>query len=137
MIAFENITKLYPGAARPALDSVSLEVRRGEILVLLGGSGSGKTTLLKMVNRLVEPDRGTVTVDGRNVVELEPTALRRRCGYVMQEAGLLPHLDAADNITLLLKLAGQTSAMRAARGTELLRLVQLDPAEFESRFPRQ
>jgi len=137
MISFDHITKHYPGSAQPALDRITLEVERGETLVLLGGSGSGKTTLLRLVNRLIEPDHGTVRVEGRDIAELGPVALRRRCGYVLQEAGLLPHLTVADNITLLLKITGETDAASRARADELLRLVQLDPAEFALRFPRQ
>jgi len=137
MIAFDGITKHYPGTERPALDHVTLQAHQGEILVLLGGSGSGKTTLLRLANRLIEPDHGTVRVEGRDIAGLDPIALRRRCGYVLQETGLLTHLTVADNITLLPKIVGWTAARRQARAEELLRLVQLDPAIFALRFPRQ
>ncbi len=137
MISFERVTKHYPGASRPALDAITLEARPGEILVLLGGSGSGKTTLLNLTNRLLEPDHGIVRVEGHDIAHLDPIPLRRRCGYVLQDAGLLPHLSVADNISLLLHSSGWKKTAIAARVTELLHLVQLDPAEYAPRFPRQ
>jgi len=146
MIVFEQVTKSYPGVSAPILDRVSLEVKTGEIMVLLGASGSGKTTLLRLVNRLLDPDGGIVRVDGRDAASLDVIPLRRRCGYVLQDAGLLPHLNVDQNIELLPSVAepisrfdprrAQLLAERRKRSRELLKLVGLSEALAE-RFPRQ
>ena len=90
MIELERLGKRYADVA--AVEDLSLQVARGELLVLLGGSGSGKTTTLKMVNRLIEPSAGCVRIAGRDTRELAPHALRRRIGYSFQQVGLFPHL---------------------------------------------
>jgi osmoprotectant transport system ATP-binding protein len=146
MIAFEKVTKTYPGLSSPILDQVSLEVRDGEIMVLLGPSGCGKTTLLKLVNRLLDPDRGVVRIDGHDATALDVISLRRRCGYVLQEAGLLPHLNIEENIELLPSVTervfwfdsrrARLRAERRDRSRELLKLVGLSD-ELAERFPRQ
>jgi osmoprotectant transport system ATP-binding protein len=146
MITFEKVTKTYPGLATPTLDRVSLEVRSGEIMVLLGSSGSGKTTLLRLVNRLLDSDSGVVSLDGHDVTGLDVISLRRRCGYVLQEAGLLPHLNVAENIELLPSVMERVSwfdsrrprlqAARREHARELLKLVGLSE-DLTGRFPRQ
>jgi osmoprotectant transport system ATP-binding protein len=144
MIAFEQVTKCYPGGGSKVLDRVSLQAATGEITMLLGASGSGKTTLLRLVNRLLEPDEGRVLVDGQNVAGQEVIGLRRRCGYVLQDPGLLPHLDVAANIELLPAVvakshgneAREARAVRGERARELLTLVGLS-ADFAARFPRE
>src|SRR5215472_16779880 len=137
-IAFHEITKRYPGAAKPAVDAVSFTVTQGSTCMLVGTSGSGKTTLLRMVNRLIEPTSGEILIDGKNVLQENPIQLRRRIGYVIQQVGLLPHMTIAENIRVTAEIAGGWNKRRlAARVDELLELVGLPPAEFRKRFPRQ
>jgi osmoprotectant transport system ATP-binding protein len=133
-ISFVDVVKRY-GDTR-ALDRVSLAVRRGEFLAVVGPSGSGKTTLLRMINRLSQPDSGSVLIGGDNIETLDPILLRRRIGYVFQGVGLFPHLTVAENIVITPKLLGWDSVRRAARARELLSLVQLDEG-FANRFPHQ
>lgn len=136
-IAFDNVTKLYPGAAHPAVDAVSFTVREGAICMLLGTSGSGKTTLLRMVNRLIDPTSGRILIDGKATVEQDPIALRRGIGYVIQQVGLFPHLTIEDNVRVVPSILGKSKRETAARVDELLHLVGLDPQEYRSRYPRQ
>ena len=91
-IVFREVTKRYPGRAKPAVDHLSLVVPAGEICVLVGPSGAGKTTAMKMVNRLIDITEGDITIDGRSVRSLDPTELRRGIGYVIQQVGLFPHM---------------------------------------------
>lgn len=137
MIAFREVTKAYPGAGRPAVSAVTFDVPPGVICMILGSSGSGKTTLLRMVNRLIEPTAGTILIDGANIHDEDPIALRRRIGYVIQQIGLFPHMTVAENIRVTAEVAGWPAARLAGRVEELLRLVGLDPAEYAARFPRQ
>jgi osmoprotectant transport system ATP-binding protein len=134
--ALIDVTKQFPGGVA-ALDRISLSVLEGEMLVLLGSSGSGKTTALKTINRLVRADRGQVTVLGRDVESWDPIVLRRSIGYVIQEAGLLPHLTVAENVGIVPRLLGWDPSRREARTRELLELVGLDPERFASALPRQ
>jgi osmoprotectant transport system ATP-binding protein len=131
-----EVTKRFPGGA-VALDRISLSVAEGEILVLLGTSGSGKTTALKTINRLVRPDSGHVTVLGRDAESWDPIVLRRSIGYVIQEAGLLPHLTVGGNVGIVPRLLGWEPARREARTRALLELVGLDPDRFAAALPRQ
>ena len=124
-VAFEGVSKTYAKGAR-AVDGVSLEIAGGSFVALVGASGSGKSTLLKMVNRLIEPSEGRVTIDGEPV-DAEPAhLLRRRIGYVFQNVGLFPHLTVGENVAIGLKLAGTRD--RGARVAELLQLVDLPEA---------
>jgi osmoprotectant transport system ATP-binding protein len=120
---------------RLAVRSLSLEVARGELLVLLGASGSGKTTTLKMINRLIEPSEGAVRIDGRDTRESPAHELRRRIGYCFQQIGLFPHLSVEQNIAVTPTLLGWESARTAARIDALLELVELEPAEFRALRP--
>jgi osmoprotectant transport system ATP-binding protein len=131
-----DVHKRYPTGA-DALDGISLRVEEGGVLVLLGTSGSGKTTALKTVNRLVDPDAGRVAVLGRDVKDWDPIALRRGIGYVIQEAGLLPHMTVEQNVALVPLLLGWPEERRRARVRELLTLVGLDPDRFAPLAPRQ
>jgi osmoprotectant transport system ATP-binding protein len=135
VVRLERVSKRF-GAAR-AVDEVSLRVGSGETVVLIGPSGCGKTTTLKMINRLVEPDAGTVRVRGQDVRTLDPVALRRSVGYVIQQVGLFPHMTVEANVTIVLRLLGRDPARRRARAGELLELVGLPAAEFLERYPRQ
>jgi osmoprotectant transport system ATP-binding protein len=113
---------------------VTLEIAEREFLVLIGTSGGGKTTLLKLINRLVEPTKGDVRVDGVNIAEGDAVQLRRRIGYVFQSVGLFPHLTVAENIGVTLRLLGWDKAAVAARVTEMLDLVRL-PHDLAERLP--
>ena len=104
--------------------------------VLLGSSGCGKTTLLRMVNRMVEPTGGRILLDGEDVLTRDPVGLRRSIGYVMQNAGLLPHRRVIDNITLVPRLIGTDGRRAAERARELMDLLGLDP-DLARRYPRQ
>ena len=119
---------------RAALRDVDLSVAPGAFTALVGGSGSGKTTLLKTVNRLVAPDAGTVRVEGADVRGAPGPELRRRIGFVFQEAGLFPHMSVAENIALPLRLLRRAPAEREARVGELLDMVAL-PRELAGRAP--
>ena len=136
MIVLEHVSKSYDGG-KFAVQDVSLEVPRGQLLVLLGGSGSGKTTTLKMINRLIEPTGGRVLVNGKNVLEGDPVQLRRRIGYVLQGSGLFPHMTVAENIAVVPKLLHWSADKTAKRVDELLNLVHLPAEQYRSRLPRQ
>ena len=105
--------------------------------MLIGPSGCGKTTTMRIINRMIEPDSGTVTVNGRNVMDVDPVTLRRHIGYVIQQIGLFPHWSIADNIATVPKLLGWDEKKIAARVDELLALVGMDPAIYRGRFPRE
>ena len=129
----EQVSKRYGSVL--ALDNVSLDVRRGESVVLVGESGSGKTTLLRCFNRLVDPDAGRILVEETNAAALDPIALRRRVGYVPQDGGLLPHWRVQRNVELVPWLRGVENARELA--SEALQLVGLDPDVFAERWPRE
>jgi osmoprotectant transport system ATP-binding protein len=137
VVRFSRVTYSVPGLAAPIIDAIDLEVRRGETLVLLGESGCGKTTTLRLVNRLLEPTAGEVTVEGRDTREWNPIELRRQTGYVIQDAGLFPHFTVARNVGLVPTLEGWTQARVGERVIELLRLVGLDPERFAARYPSE
>ncbi len=119
------------------LRDLSFTVEPGETVVLLGRSGSGKTTALKLVNRLLEPGGGAVLVEGKATVEWDPTRLRRRIGYVIQETGLFPHFTVAENVGLVPRLEGWPADRIRARVDELLERMDLPPAEYRGRYPRE
>ena len=134
MIRLEAVTKRYQGAVNPAVDSLYLEIPRGEVVVLVGPSGCGKTTILKMINRLTEPTSGVIELDGRDVTSVEPHVLRRGIGYVIQQIGLFPHRTIADNIAAVPRLLGWDKGRIDERVDELVELVGLDP-EMARRYP--
>ncbi len=119
------------------LSGLSFSVSRGETLVLLGESGCGKTTTLKMVNRLLTPTRGEVSVDGKATTKWDPIKLRRRTGYVLQEGGLFPHFTVERNIALVPSLEKWSADKTQYRTEQLLDLVGLEPKKFSRRFPRE
>jgi osmoprotectant transport system ATP-binding protein len=135
-IEFLNVSFAVPGG-HAILDSVNLSVNQGETLVLLGRSGSGKTTALKLINRLLEPTGGSVRVDGRTTLDWDPILLRRRIGYVIQEAGLFPHFTVEQNVALVPRLENHPRERVQIRVAELLKLVGLEPAQFARRYPRE
>jgi osmoprotectant transport system ATP-binding protein len=137
-VEFRRVTKRYgPDGTPPAVSDLSLTVEPGEICALVGPSGGGKTTSLKMVNRLVEPTAGQVLIDGRDVAEADPTELRRRIGYVIQQVGLFPHRTIAQNVGTVPRLLGWPDRRVRERVDELLLLIGLDPAGVRDRYPSQ
>ena len=123
--------------ARVIVFAISLEIPRGETLVLLGRSGSGKTTLLKLMNGMLLPTKGEVLVQERSTADWDPISLRRSIGYVIQDAGLFPHFTVAENVALVPTLENWDAARTAARVDEMLQLVGLEPREFAHRRPRE
>ncbi len=136
-LVYDHVTKTYPGAASPAVDGVSFSVPTDQFMVFLGPSGCGKTTLLKMTNRLIEPDAGTIALDGVDARQMEVAGLRRRMGYVIQQVGLFPHMTVAQNIAVVPDLLGWDKGRISARVDELLELVNLAPGSFRGRYPAQ
>ena len=122
---------------RPVLRDVTLGVRDGEVVALVGRSGSGKTTLLRLVNRLADADRGTVQVSGRDVAAWDAITLRRQVGYAIQDVGLFPHFTVGDNVATVPRLLEWPPDRVAARVDELLTLVGLEPSQFRGRWPDQ
>jgi osmoprotectant transport system ATP-binding protein len=136
VVALEHVTKRYgPPGSPDAVSDLSLTVPAGEICVLVGPSGCGKTTTMKMVNRLVEPTSGRITIDGEDVAALPAVELRRRIGYVIQQVGLFPHLTVAENVAVVPRLLRWPAQRVRARVDELLDLVGLDPATYGPRYP--
>lgn len=136
-IVLDRVTKRYPDHPEPAVDEVSMTIPAGEIVVLVGPSGCGKTTTMRMINRLIEPTSGTVTIGGRDAAAIDADALRRGIGYSIQQAGLFPHLTVAKNIATVPGLLGWDRRRAADRTDEMLTLVGLDPAIYRNRYPRQ
>ena len=118
------------------LQNLNLHIPAGQITVFVGPSGCGKTTSLRMINRMVEPNSGTITIDGVNVHEKNPYELRRGIGYVMQQGGLMPHRTVAQNIATVPRLLGASRKEAQARALELLEVVGLDPS-YAKRYPSQ
>lgn len=133
MLEARDIHKRFAGTV--ALAGVSVQVAHGECVAIVGESGSGKTTLLRTFNRLVDPDNGSVAVNGVDVASTNPVLLRRSIGYVPQDGGLLPHWRVLRNVALVPWLAGAPDA--DARARDALQLVSLDPDVFADRWPKQ
>ncbi|MFM9106832.1 MAG: ABC transporter ATP-binding protein [Chloroflexota bacterium] len=136
-IAYRGVTKRWPGADRPAVDDVTLDLRPGQFTVLLGPSGCGKTTLLKLTNRLYDPDAGEVLIDGAPVASVPAPELRRHIGYVIQQAGLFPHYRVEDNVAVVPRLLGWDRRRIDARVDDLLTLAGLPPDRYRRRYPSQ
>ena len=136
LVEFREVSFAVDGGL-PIIDRLNLEVQRGETLVLLGESGCGKTTTLRLVNRLLTPTLGQVLVEGRATTAWDAIRLRRRTGYVIQDAGLFPHFNVADNVALVPRLDGWDDARSDERVRELLQLVGLNPENFMTRYPSE
>ena len=138
VVAFEHVTKRYGGPEAPsAVTDLTLTVPAGEICVLVGPSGCGKTTSMKMVNRLIEPTSGRITIGGEDVASLPAVELRRRIGYVIQQVGLFPHLTVGENVAVVPRLLGWSPGRVRARSDELLDLIGLEPAGYRDRYPTE
>jgi osmoprotectant transport system ATP-binding protein len=137
MIELTHLTKRFPGGAFAAVDDLTLFIGEGEICVLIGPSGCGKTTTMRMINRLIEPDGGTVRIAGRDVTGSDPVQLRRSVGYVIQQVGLFPHMTIAQNVATVPRLLGWDARRIDRRVDELLARVDMEPARYRDRYPRE
>jgi osmoprotectant transport system ATP-binding protein len=135
MITFDNVSKVYPDGT-VAVDQLTITAPNGKITTLVGPSGCGKTTSMRMINRLIEPTSGSITLDGVDTQTLDKVALRRRIGYVIQNAGLFPHRTVVDNVAALPRLLGGGKKETRSAAMELLERVGLD-AKFAKRYPWQ
>ncbi len=134
MIDVKELSKSFQH--KTAVDRISFNLKEGETLVLLGTSGSGKTTTLRMINRLTDPDKGTVLIDGKNIMDQDAENLRRGMGYVLQNYGLFPHFTVAENIAIVPKLLKWPKAQINQRTDELLTKLQLPPAQYRKKYPK-
>ena len=135
MIEFSSVSKRYSDGNVP-VDDLNLQIPAGQITVLVGPSGCGKTTSLRMINRMVEPTSGTITIDGKDIATTPPATLRRGIGYVIQHAGLFPHRTIADNIATVPRLTGTSRAQAREEALALMDRVGLD-RDLAGRYPAQ
>ena len=135
MLSFKNISKTY-GGSKKAVDNISLDINEGEFIAFIGTSGSGKTTALRMINRMIEPTSGTITINGEDISKKNPVELRRGIGYVIQQIGLLPHMTIKENITLVPRLLKWSDEDKDEKARELIKLVDL-PEEYLDRYPSE
>ncbi|OMF79278.1 ABC transporter ATP-binding protein [Paenibacillus glucanolyticus] len=135
-IVFDGVSKTFPKASKPSVNETSLVIDQGSFVTILGASGCGKTTLLKMVNRIIEPTSGTISIFGKDIRQQPLTELRRSIGYVIQQIGLFPHMTIEQNIAAVPHILGWDRGRVEARVKELLELVHL-PESFRNRYPRQ
>ena len=133
-IEFSQVTKRY--GANTVVDNLTLSIPAGETTVFVGSSGCGKTTTLRMINRMVEPQEGTITIGGQNIADQDPYKLRRSIGYVMQSGGLLPHRTVLENVMTVPLLNGAPKPQAKERALDLLGTVGLD-ASLAQRYPAQ
>jgi osmoprotectant transport system ATP-binding protein len=136
VVTLEHVSKRYGPTGTPlAVSDLSLSIPAGEICVLVGPSGCGKTTTMKIINRLIDPTSGRITIDGEDVMAMPPVELRRRIGYVIQQVGLFPHLTVGENVAVVPRLLRWPEARVRGRVEELLDLVRLEPANYRDRYP--
>jgi osmoprotectant transport system ATP-binding protein len=136
-IRLEDLGKRFPGQREPAVDSLSMEIPEGEIVIFVGPSGCGKTTTMKLINRLIEPSSGRIYLDDEDVTRVNPDELRRRMGYVIQQIGLFPHQTIAANIATVPKMLGWEKRRIDERIDELLETVGMDPGQYRDRYPKE
>ena len=136
-IVLEHVSKRYAGTREAAVEDFSMVVPAGKIVVFVGPSGCGKTTTMRMINRLIEPSSGRITIGGEDALKLDVDTLRRRIGYAIQQAGLFPHFTVAQNIGVVPGLLGWDKKKVDDRVHEMMDLVGLDPGDYRDRFPRQ
>ena len=135
MISLKKLIKIY--SDKPVVDGLSLEVKKGEICVVVGPSGCGKTTTLRMINRLIEPTSGEIIVNGREIKSMKPELLRRSIGYAIQMVGLFPHLSVEENISIVPQLLKWDKTSIKKRVELLLNLVGLEPHEYSLKYPHE
>ncbi|WP_353462302.1 betaine/proline/choline family ABC transporter ATP-binding protein [Mammaliicoccus sciuri] len=135
MLSIQDLTKVYRGGKK-AVNSINMEIESGEFIAFIGTSGSGKTTALRMINRMIEPTSGTITLDGKDLSKMNPVNLRRNIGYVIQQIGLMPHMTIRENIVLVPKLLKWTKEEKEKKAKELIKLVGL-PESYLDLYPSQ
>lgn len=136
MIEFKNVSKVY-GDGTKAVSNLSLTIEDGEIVVFIGTSGSGKTTSMRMINRMVEPTEGEITINGEDIKAKDSVELRRSIGYVIQQTGLMPHMTVYENIVMVPKLLKWDKKRMEETARRLLMEVDMNPDEFLSRYPSE
>lgn len=135
MIEFQHVSKIYKGK-KIAVDDFNLTIEKGEFICFIGTSGSGKTTSMRMINRMVEPTKGKILIEGQDITKLNPVELRRKIGYVIQNIGLMPHLTIRENITLVQKLMKVPQDERNKTAEKMIDLVEL-PRDMLDRYPNE
>ncbi|HFH7242724.1 TPA: ABC transporter ATP-binding protein [Streptococcus agalactiae] len=135
MISFENVSKSY--GDHTIIDNISCHIQRGGFFVLVGASGSGKTTILKMINRLIEPSQGAITLDGENITSLDLRQLRLETGYVLQQIALFPNLTVGENIELIPEMKGWSKGDQKKAASDLLDKVGLPAKDYFNRYPHE
>lgn len=135
MIEFQHVSKIYKGG-KVAVEDVNLSFEKGEFICFIGTSGSGKTTCMRMINRMTDPSKGKILIDGKSVTDNNPVELRRQIGYVIQSIGLMPHMTIRENITLVQKLLKVSQEERNKTAEKMIDLVEL-PREMLDRYPHE
>lgn len=135
MLSIKNLSKVYAGGKK-AVDNISIDIENGSFVAFIGTSGSGKTTALRMINRMIEATEGQITMYGKDVRNMNPVALRRSIGYVIQQIGLMPHMTIKENIVLVPKLLKWSQEKKDKKAKELIKLVDL-PESYLDRYPSQ
>lgn len=136
MLTFKNVSKVYEGGTKKAVNNFNLDIDKGEFIVFIGPSGCGKTTTMKMINRLIGTTEGDILIEGKSIKDKDVVELRREIGYVIQQIGLFPHMTIAENISLVPKLLKWPQEKRYKRAQELLKLVNMDE-EYLERYPSE
>ena len=135
MLEIKNVSKVYRGGKK-AVNNLNIDIKKGEFIAFIGTSGSGKTTAMRMINRMIDPTKGEILLNGKNIKEINPVQLRRNIGYVIQQIGLLPHMTIRDNITLVPKLLKWSEEEKNRKAEELIQLVDL-PVSYLDMYPAQ
>ncbi len=135
LIEFQHVSKIYKGG-KVAVEDVNLSFEKGEFICFIGTSGSGKTTSMRMINRMTEPTKGKILIDGQDIQKLNAVELRRKIGYVIQSIGLMPHMTIRENITLVQKLLKVDQQKQQTTAEKMIDLVEL-PREMLDRYPSE
>ena len=135
MLSIRNLSKVYAGGKK-AVDNMNIDIESGDFIAFIGTSGSGKTTALRMINRMIESSEGEITINGKNIKDINAVELRRSIGYVIQQIGLMPHITIKENIVLVPKLLKWSQEKKDKKAKELIKLVDL-PEEYLERYPSQ